>query len=133
MQLQVLLGREIWRTESYPDLHVVRSRFAALNSSPQDPAAPTAHVVTAEYAYDHLAASYDAAYNSPRARAENALMFRGIRYAGCDRGRILDLGCGTGLFLEHAPVAPERYVGVDISGGMPSIARHKFPATRLSS
>ena len=93
----------------------------------KDPAAPTAHVVTAEYAYDHLAASYDAAYNTPRARAENALMFRSIRCAGCDRGRILDLGCGTGLFLEHAPVAPERYVGVDISGGMLSVARHKFP------
>ena len=84
-------------------------------------------VASAEQAYDRLAESYDGAYSSPLARAENALAFRLVRRAGCDRGRILDLGCGTGLFLEHAPVAPARYVGVDISHGMLSVARQKFP------
>ena len=84
-------------------------------------------VVSAEDAYDRLAEAYDGAYSSPLACAENALAFRAIRRAGCDRGRILDLGCGTGLFLEHAPVAPDRYVGVDISCGMLSVARRKYP------
>ena len=92
-----------------------------------NPATPIARVVSAEHAYDRLAESYDAAYSSPLARAENTLAFGVIRRAGCDRGRILDMGCGTGLFLEQKPVAPERYVGVDISSGMLSVARHKFP------
>ena len=93
----------------------------------KNPATRIARIVSAEHAYDRLAGSYDAAYSSPLARAENSLAFSAIRRAGCDHGRILDLGSGTGLLLELAPLAPERYVGVDISSGMLSVARHKFP------
>jgi SAM-dependent methyltransferase len=87
----------------------------------------TVQTVSAQLAYDHLADGYDGAYGNPLARAENALAFALVRRAGCDRGRILDLGCGTALFLEYTPVAPERYVGVDISAGMLRVARRKFP------
>jgi len=122
-----------YRAERFRERKAILDRMlsgvAALLTTQYSTASATrnARVVSAEHAYDRLAEAYDAAYSSSLARAENALAFRAVRRAGCDRGRILDLGCGTGLFLEYAPVAPNHYVGVDISSGMLSVARHKFP------
>jgi SAM-dependent methyltransferase len=39
-------------------------------------------------------------------------------------GKVLDVGCGTGRFLEGLPASYER-VGVDVSAGMLEIAREK--------
>lgn len=77
-------------------------------------------------AYDQLAANYDEAYNDSKDLAENdylAAVARGFK------GNVLDLGSGTGLYLELLPdTAPHRYIGLDISPGMLAKARAKFPA-----
>jgi ubiquinone/menaquinone biosynthesis C-methylase UbiE len=82
--------------------------------------------------YDRVAPLYDATYNGDRlAGAENALVTALIRAAGCDRGRVLELACGTGAYLEHSVTAPARYLGTDISAGMLREARRKHPAYRF--
>lgn len=82
--------------------------------------------VDAQHAYDVAAPTYDAAFAYPAALIENALIMSLVRRSGCNRGRLLDMGCGTGLFLEYNRVAPEAYTGIDISPGMLAIAREKF-------
>lgn len=84
-------------------------------------------IVSAERAYDLLAEKYDVEYNTTVARVENETVFAMVRKAGCDRGHVLDLGCGTGLFLEYCPIGLRNYTGIDVSSGMLAVARKKFP------
>jgi 2-polyprenyl-3-methyl-5-hydroxy-6-metoxy-1,4-benzoquinol methylase len=46
------------------------------------------------------------------------------------RGRILDVGCGSGLLAEHC--RPENYFGYDLSQISLKIARRRFPSHRFS-
>lgn len=82
--------------------------------------------------YDAIAPHYDATYNGDRlASAENDLVTALIRAAGCDQGRVLELACGTGAYLEHSVTTPARYLGTDISAGMLRQACRKHPAYRF--
>jgi len=77
--------------------------------------------------YDEVAPSYDSRFQGRVAYVENQLAC-----ANLPTGNVLDLGCGTGLFLEYRQ--PKGYVGIDISSGMLSVARAKFPdATFIQS
>lgn len=89
--------------------------------------APSAPIHSPQAAYDLLAPCYDATFVSPLALAENAVARRLLLVSGAAEGRVLDLGCGTGLLLELLPIPPDRYVGIDISAGMLHVARRKFP------
>jgi SAM-dependent methyltransferase len=42
--------------------------------------------------------------------------------------RVLDLGCGTGLAINHLNCSPNHYIGVDASEAMLQVAKKKFPA-----
>lgn len=75
-------------------------------------------------AYDRLAADYDDAYTDAKDIAENLLLARLIRRSYVGKS-LLDLGCGTGLLLELVPM--DGYLGLDLSPGMLSRARLKFP------
>jgi SAM-dependent methyltransferase len=82
-------------------------------------------------AYDRMAATYDTLYSGRRAKAENEsvrLLLEPLvlRVRGSE-GAVLDLGCGTGLFLELFDDLCASYVGVDISEGMLARAEQKFP------
>lgn len=79
--------------------------------------------------YDQLAPEYDTLWSTPDALAEDREIMQRIAYTG---GRVLDIGCGTGLFLDHHPEAiRSRYVGVDPSAGMLHALRRKHPAAAV--
>lgn len=63
--------------------------------------------------YDAIAPMYDTVHQSVEARIEDIRLMRAVAYRG---GSVLDIGCGTGLFLDH--VQPDAYVGIDPSAGM---------------
>jgi ubiquinone/menaquinone biosynthesis C-methylase UbiE len=83
--------------------------------------------------YDAIAPTYDAVFTDAISRAENRVIFTHLRDAlfRCP-GVTLDLGCGTGLFLEELPVGPEAYLGLDCSPAMLAQARQKFPQHRFA-
>lgn len=76
---------------------------------------------TARVTFNELAVHYDHAFTRKIDLAENQVTF-GLIPQG---GHILDLGCGTGLYLEYCQ--PGNYVGLDISSNMLGVARAKFP------
>ncbi|MCE5270834.1 methyltransferase domain-containing protein [bacterium] len=90
--------------------------------------------IEAEVAFDALGEVYDASFRREIDLAENAAIFellrKHIRYLGDksvgDRC-VLDLGCGTGLFLEYVDLRPACFLGIDISAAMLEQARAKFP------
>lgn len=78
-------------------------------------------------AYDAVAATYDAAYNDAKSRAEDRLIRRMLESGGHLRGNVLDVGCGTGLLLDWFPFNQDRYIGIDPSGRMLERAAEKHP------
>jgi SAM-dependent methyltransferase len=75
--------------------------------------------------YDDVAPSYDTIWGGPEALAEDREIMERIAYTG---GSVLDIGCGTGLFLDHYPEATRSgYVGIDPSAGMLQGLKAKHP------
>lgn len=65
--------------------------------------------------YDAIAESYDSLFKDEVSIEENnkiALMLFDVP------GIILDVGCGTGLFLDILKVSPDEYFGIDPSNKM---------------
>lgn len=77
-------------------------------------------------AYDQAASNYDAIWDTPKAKAEDAAAIEALDYRG---GSVLDIGCGTGLLLDH--VRPERYLGIDPSRAMLARLRAKHPGAEV--
>lgn len=73
-------------------------------------------------AYNHIGTKYDSQYVDKLSLKENDLVFNFIKKKVGKR--VLDLGCGTGLFLEH--INPKFYIGVDISRSMLRVANRNF-------
>lgn len=75
--------------------------------------------------WNQIAQTYDDLYSDPRSEAENEVLFRDLARWPQFRRRVLDLGCGTGLYLDH--IRPHQYVGIDASSEMIRVAqrRHK--------
>ena len=81
-----------------------------------------------ETPYDEFALVYDEAYSEPVNRRQDAEVRDCL---GDLTGlSVLDIGCGTGLLLDLAPVAPELYRGIDPSEGMLREFAAKHPAHR---
>jgi ubiquinone/menaquinone biosynthesis C-methylase UbiE len=76
--------------------------------------------------YDSVSSKYDEGYNNSVAHGEDRLVAEiMLPYIG---SRVVDFGCGTGLFLESLVTKKlDIYLGVDISEGMLDKARAKFP------
>lgn len=79
-------------------------------------------------AYDTIAQVYDAHYGDPKSLAEDRVIFQQLIEFGAVKGRVLDVGCGTGILLDKLPISVENYVGIDPSSGMLDVARRKFPS-----
>lgn len=73
--------------------------------------------------YDGIANEYELMFSSGQYKTEDSRLFDILR--PFIRGRVLDIGCGTGLFLDHCK--PEGYVGMDCSRDMLGILKQKHP------
>jgi len=74
--------------------------------------------------YDSIAPIYDSRYSTEDCWRENEVIKAMLAYEG---GKVLDVGCGTGLLLEMFNIGEEDYVGIDPSGKMLEMAHSKFP------
>ena len=77
-----------------------------------------------EEVYDELAPVYDRRYSTEDCLKENMDIKSMIAYEG---GKVLDIGCGTGLLLELFNIGEDEYIGIDPSGKMLEMAHSKFP------
>jgi len=73
--------------------------------------------------YDEIADQYDRLWDSPEAHEEDQQIMERINYTN---GAVLDIACGTGLFLDHHPSC-EQYLGIDSSRGMLDQLLQKHP------
>jgi SAM-dependent methyltransferase len=92
------------------------------------PPAPEPSVILAE-AFDAIADRYDDCYHDARCRAEDQLLKQRLHafLRSAPIASVLDLGCGTGLFLRLMGWPAHRYTGIDISPRMLRRARATFP------
>lgn len=72
--------------------------------------------------YDQIAYDYEQAFKDFDSLKENVEVIEMVDYKA---GSVLDIGCGTGLFLDY--VAPQKYVGIDPSNKMLEVMRAKHP------
>lgn len=75
--------------------------------------------------YDEFAKSYDDHYASAEFQEEDQSLFKIV--SPWIRGKVLDLGCGTGLTLSYNDINPDDYLGIDPSAGMLAKLQAKFP------
>jgi len=78
--------------------------------------------------YDQLAGGYDAKYATKADLAENSQLVKLYPPVG----RVLDIGCGTGMAVEWGRVKPEDYVGIDPSMAMLQVFMTKHPEFAMS-
>lgn len=78
--------------------------------------------------YARFANIYDPLIGPPL-RPMHRAMVRELKQRGCDS--VIDLCCGTGLFLGMADEAGHAVTGVDLSPDMLAVARKKYPAIDL--
>jgi ubiquinone/menaquinone biosynthesis C-methylase UbiE len=81
--------------------------------------------MTPQGAYNAVASTYDKAFTDRRALAEDLEVFSRIARLGPQF--VLDVGCGTGLFLDRTGLAADRYIGIDSAENMIARARAKYP------
>jgi len=85
--------------------------------------------MTVEKAYDLLADTHDSQRAGNHAKEENLLIFKYLIAQGYTADQVIEVGSGTGLLIdyldEHVP--PNKYLGVDISREMVSVAKAKHP------
>lgn len=80
-----------------------------------------------EIFYDEIAEKYDNEYNYNLALAENEFVIDSIKKENIHTGKVLDLGCGTGLFLDYIDKPNDEYYGIDISNNMLNKMKNKHP------
>jgi len=88
-----------------------------------------------EAAYDLAAPYYDDwKWQKFWRQAEHPLVydpFRRFRHSFCTGVNTVDLGCGTGWYLEKLQGLCKERVGIDLSSGMLAVARHRIPHVTL--
>lgn len=82
--------------------------------------------------YDAIAGIYDTHYDRPRGRCYHTHISTHVMDALPKGGRLLDIGCGTGLFVEKYLNNGGTAVGIDISRNMIAKARGRCPASAFT-
>jgi ubiquinone/menaquinone biosynthesis C-methylase UbiE len=75
--------------------------------------------------YDTVADTYDTHYDHHRGKRYHTHLSNHLMKALPEGGNLLDIGCGTGLFVEKYIRNGGNAVGLDISGGMVAKARNR--------
>jgi ubiquinone/menaquinone biosynthesis C-methylase UbiE len=75
--------------------------------------------------YDEIAEVYDLHYDHPRGRTYHTRISRHVMEALPRGGALLDIGCGTGLFVEKYLHHGGSAVGIDLSRNMIERARRR--------
>ncbi len=83
--------------------------------------------ITPKQIYNRLSKVYDRSYDAPVHRIEDDFIYKFISEKGFTKGKILDLGSGTGTLLSHLGISSDRYTGLDISERMIELSSMKFP------
>jgi len=78
-----------------------------------------------DYGYDKIAAQYDGLFLDESSIKENEIIMDKIK--NLIEGKVLDVGCGTGLLLDYIKIPPHNYYGIDISPNMLNILKRKHP------
>jgi len=77
--------------------------------------------------YDTVADTYDHHYDHHRGRKYHTHLSNYLIKALPEGGNLLDIGCGTGLFVEKYIQTGGRGTGLDLSGKMVAKARRRCP------
>lgn len=77
--------------------------------------------------YDTVADTYDIHYDHRRGRKYHTHLSNHLMKALPEHGNLLDIGCGTGLFVEKYIQNGGSGTGLDISGKMVAKARRRCP------
>jgi ubiquinone/menaquinone biosynthesis C-methylase UbiE len=75
--------------------------------------------------YDDVADRYDHHYDHSRGRSYHTHLSRHLIEVIPKKGLLLDIGCGTGLFVEKYGISQGTAIGLDISRGMILQARRR--------
>ena len=81
--------------------------------------------------YDDIATNYDSWYETPECYKENLTVFQSLELK--NSSKMLDVGCGTGLLLDHIALLPLiekmdiEYNGIDPSQEMLGVLNNKHP------
>lgn len=78
--------------------------------------------------YDGVADQYDSLYTTPEVLAVDREVIALIESHLSPDDRILNLGCGTGFFLDHVDWPSDLHLGVEPSRGMVDQFRRKHPS-----
>src|SRR5262245_49062837 len=93
----------------------------------ETPRLPAARRSEVEAAFDALAARYDAMWSeSVVGRIQRESVWRAIDGVFLPGGRILDLGCGTGIDAAHLAHAGHQIHAIDLSPVMLQNARRRL-------
>jgi len=79
-----------------------------------------------------LAYIHDAGYGKFAARAAPVLL-RHLQRAGIRSGRVIDLGCGSGILAQRVQAAGFEVLGFDISPAMIALCRKRVPGARFTA
>ncbi|HSA37465.1 MAG TPA: methyltransferase domain-containing protein [Methanoregula sp.] len=77
--------------------------------------------------YDNVADTYDHHYDHRRGKKYHAHLSKHLMKALPENGNLLDIGCGTGLFVEKYIKTGGKGTGLDISEKMVAKARNRCP------
>ena len=89
---------------------------------------PTREVAENKGGYDGIAAAYDAKFSDPVYKSEDLLFISMLPEM---KGRILDVGCGSGFLPDSLEIDPANYLGIDPSQGMLDLFKQKHQGFRL--
>jgi ubiquinone/menaquinone biosynthesis C-methylase UbiE len=81
--------------------------------------------------YDEVAAIYDRRYGAGKGSQYYAHLTRQVLGSLGTGGLLLDIGCGTGLFLSRYLAYGGVGIGIDLSGGMVARARERLPESEF--